>query len=120
MADKTSQAVSVAVEIIFATIFIGIVLGALGALIIMALFKKRLIPEFLQEALTFIIVIFVYALSGILVPESGLLAVTVMGIILANQQMVVIKHIITFKENISVLLLSSLFIMLAAQIELVN
>ena len=118
MADKASQAFSVAVEIILATLFVGIVLGTLGAFIIMALFKKRLIPEFLQEALTFIIVIFVYALSGILVPESGLLAVTVMGIILANQQMVVIKHVVTFKENISVLLLSSLFIMLAAQIKL--
>jgi len=117
LVDQATQAFNVAFFVILKTLICGLVLGSLGAIIIMALFKKKLIPEFLQEALTFIIVIFVYALSGVLQPESGLLAVTIMGIILANQQIVIIKHIITFKENISVLLLSSLFIMLAAQIE---
>ena len=53
-------------------------------------------------------------------PESGLLVVTVMGIFLANQKLVMINHIVTFKENISVLLISSLFILLAARIDLAS
>ncbi len=118
LVEQTSQAFNVAFLIILKTLLCGLILGSFGAVIIMALFKKKVIPEFLHEALTFIIVIFIYALSGVFQPESGLLAVTIMGIILANQQIVLIKHIITFKENISVLLLSSLFIMLAAQIKL--
>eukprot|EP01048_Picozoa_sp_COSAG05_P028248 COSAG05_NODE_8664_length_682_cov_1.406518_1_plen_227_part_11 len=63
-------------------------------------------------------VVSAYVLSDLIQLESGLLTVTVMGIVLANQRMVVIKHIISFKENLTVLLLSALFIVLAARITL--
>jgi len=49
-------------------------------------------------------------------PESGLLTVTVMGVALANQRYVSIHHIVEFKETLRVLLISSLFIILAARI----
>jgi hypothetical protein len=47
-----------------------------------------------------------------------LLAVTVMGIFLTNQKRVVVKHIIDFKENLRVLLISVLFILLAARLKI--
>lgn len=47
-----------------------------------------------------------------------LLAVTVMGILMANQRKVDIRHIVEFKENLRTLLLSGLFILLAARINL--
>jgi len=50
--------------------------------------------------------------------ESGLWATTLMGIALANQKSAYIHHIIEFKENLRVLLLSALFILLAARVEL--
>jgi hypothetical protein len=52
--------------------------------------------------------------------ESGLVTVTLMGVILANQRAASIKHIIEFKENLRVLLIASLFIILAARLELAD
>ena len=49
-------------------------------------------------------------------PESGLLAVTVMGLLLANQRAVSIKHIVEFKESLTVLLVSVLFVVLSARL----
>lgn len=59
-----------------------------------------------------------YTLAQHLQPESGLLAATVMGITLANQRLADVKHILEFKENLRVLLISSLFILLAARVDL--
>lgn len=50
--------------------------------------------------------------------ESGLLAVTVMGMWLANMRGVDVRQILHFKENLSVLLISGLFILLAARLDL--
>lgn len=64
------------------------------------------------------IVVLTFAASNLAVHESGLVAVTVMGVILANQRSVAIGHIVHFKENLSVLLISSLFIVLTSRLDL--
>ena len=46
-----------------------------------------LIPDYLQEAFTFIMVLSMYAIADLIQVESGLLVVTMMGIVLANQQL---------------------------------
>src|SRR5690606_22024151 len=57
-----------------------------------------------------------FALSNSLQHESGLLAVTIMGIWLANQPGVPVDDILEFKETLSQILLSALFILLAARV----
>ena len=84
----------------------------------MILIRKKWIPDYLQESFTFVMVISMYAIADSIQSESGLLVVTMMGIVLANQQLVTIRHIVSFKENITVLLLSSLFVLLAARMEM--
>lgn len=59
-----------------------------------------------------------FVASNLLQADSGLLAVTLMGIILANQKTVGVRHIIEFKENLRVLLISFLFILLAASLDM--
>jgi hypothetical protein len=59
----------------------------------------------------------IYALSDAISPESGLLAVTLMGVALRNQRRTPVGHIIEFKENVRTLLISVLFIVLAARIK---
>ncbi len=49
--------------------------------------------------------------------ESGVLSVTVMGMVLANLKNTDIDDILDFKESLSVLLISGLFIILAARVE---
>jgi hypothetical protein len=46
------------------------------------------------------------------------LTVTILGIVLANQNQVSIKHIVEFKENLRVILISTLFIVLASRLKI--
>lgn len=100
------------------TVLFGSLSGALFAYILLFLLKRFLIPDFLQESMTLSLVVGAYLVSDTLQHESGLFATTLMGIIIANQKTVSIKHIVEFKENLRVLIISVLFIVLSARLEL--
>ncbi len=94
------------------------IFGITGGVLLVYLFKKNIIPEYLHNAVTLTFVVICFALSNVVQPESGLFAVTIMGIYLANQKRVRITEIIEFKENLRLLLLSLLFIILASRLQL--
>lgn len=99
-------------EIIFAGVFLGV-----GAAIILAqLIKRYWLPEYLHALGSLTLVLATFTLSNSLAHESGLLAVTVMGIWLANTKGIHIDEILSFKENLTMLLISGLFILLAARL----
>lgn len=100
------------------TIAIGTLLGGASAWALAAFLKRHWIPDHLQSPVTLMIVIVSFLASNLLQHEAGLLTVTVMGVILANQKAVVIKHILEFKENLTILLVSGLFILLSARVHL--
>ncbi len=99
------------------TLIPGAAIGLAGAVVVVLLIRFHRLPDFLQSPFVLMAVVAVYTASDLVMEESGLLSVTLMGIALANQRYVVIKHIIEFKENLRVLLLSFLFILLAARLE---
>lgn len=103
---------------VFRAVLIGGTAGLLSAGMMTFLLKRYWIPDFLQNPLSLMLAVTAFTISNFLQTESGLLAVTVMGIALANQKTVAVKHIIEFKENLSVLLISSLFVLLAARLQL--
>jgi len=100
------------------TLFIGIIFGFLGGWFLLQMLRRFWIPDQLQNPVTLMSVLAVFAFSNVWQEESGLLSVIVMGIVLANQHHTHIHHIVEFKENLRVLLISSLFIVLAARVEL--
>ncbi|MEJ2535902.1 MAG: sodium:proton antiporter [Calditrichia bacterium] len=100
------------------TTLLGIGLGFVGAVIMVLFMKKYWIPDYLQSPFALMMAVFVFAVSNYFQHESGLLAVTMMGIFLANQKYVTIQHIAEFKENLRVLLISGLFILLAARLQI--
>ncbi len=93
-------------------------LGLLGAGLIVVLLKRYWVPDYLQSTVTLAVVLAVFSLADLVLSESGLLAVTVMGSALASQNVVTVRHIVEFKENLRVLLISALFIILAARLPL--
>ncbi len=101
---------------IFKTLVIGTVLGLAGAKLVIVILKRHWVPDFLQNPVSLMIVVFVFVCSNVIQVESGLLSVTLMGIALANQKWVSLKHIVEFKENLRVLFISSLFIILASRL----
>jgi len=118
VATSLTAATSVAIISIVKTIVFGTLSGLGGAAIIYYLLKRHALPDFLQNPVSLMIVVVVFTISNMLQHESGLWATTLMGIALANQKAANIHHIVVFKENLRVLLLSALFILLAARVEL--
>lgn len=102
---------------IIKTFTISLVTGYMMAWFLVFLLKRHLIPEFLQNPVTLTLLITAFALSNYFQDESGLLTATLMGIILANQRQLNVKHIMKFKETLQVLLISSLFILLGARLQ---
>lgn len=100
------------------TALVGTLIGIAGAVILLVLIMRFLIPDFLHSPATLAVVSAVFAVSNMFQQEAGLLAVTVMGLVIANQKRVPVKHIVEFKENLRVLLISGLFIVLAARVSL--
>lgn len=96
----------------------GGIVGLAGAFVIVQLLRRHWVPDFLQNPVALSVVIVVHALANQVQTESGLLAVTVMGVALASQKSTPVRHIIEFKENLRVLLISALFIILAARVPL--
>lgn len=90
--------------------------GLLGAGLMVLLIRRYWVPDFLQSPVTLGVVLAAFTASNLIQPESGLLAVTVMGSALASQRLVDIQPILAFKENLRVLLISALFIILAARV----
>ncbi len=99
------------------TIVVGTLLGAAAGYLNGQVLRKHWMPHYLHNAGTLTFMLGVYALSNEIAHESGLLTVTIMGIWMANMKQVQVDGILEFKESLSVLLISALFIILAARIE---
>jgi len=98
------------------TVAVGLMASLIAGGLIYVCLRRHWIPDFLESPVLLMAVVTTFTLSNLLQHESGLLAVTLLGIILANQRSVSIEHLVEFKENLRVLLISSLFIVLAARI----
>ncbi len=100
------------------TILVGTAFGVAGTYAFVIPLRRHLVPDELENAVSLAIVLAIFVASDQLAHESGLLAVTLMGFMLANRDDVSVHHIIEFKENLRVLLISTLFIVLAATVDL--
>lgn len=102
------------------SIGVGVVAGALGALALGFIIKKHWAPEYLLNVIALAWVVMTFAGSNYLAHESGLLAVTVMGVWLGNTRGLDMSEVLSFKESLSVLIISMLFIVLGARIDLAD
>jgi NhaP-type Na+/H+ or K+/H+ antiporter len=89
---------------------------AAAALLVIAL-RRMLVPDDLEVAVALMFVVAAYAVAEVVRSEAGLFATTVMGLALANQRWEPIEQIRTFGEPVVVLLIGSLFIVLAAGVD---
>ena len=113
----TSGALSIVAVGAVKTVAVGAVFGFAAAGVVTLLLRRFWIPDYLHNPVTLTIVIVALVTSNRIQPESGLFSVTVMGVALANQKWVSVHHIVEFKETLSVLLISCLFILLSARLE---
>lgn len=107
---------SVAITGVLQTLAAGAAVGFVAAWLLVALLRRYLIPNFLQSPVSLMVVVGAFTAANQVQDEAGLLAATVMGVVLANQRRMRVTHIVEFKENLRVLLISGLFVVLAARI----
>jgi NhaP-type Na+/H+ or K+/H+ antiporter len=120
VAGGFQRGISVTVAGVLKTVLLGGVLGVAGAALVVIVLRRYWVPDFLQNPIVTTLVIGVFALSNQFQRESGLLAVTVMGVALASQKLVALRHVVEFKEVLRVLLISILFVTLASRLPLTD
>ncbi|QQL45802.1 cation:proton antiporter [Sulfuriroseicoccus oceanibius] len=120
LAANAAEAIHEAVTGLLITIGVGLGLAfAFGKLLEFAL-RRHLIPDFLHGTVFLGVAAVSFTLSNVIQHESGLVTVTALGVFLANRKQLSVKHVIEFKENLRVLLISGLFIVLAARIDIAD
>ncbi|MEO1707274.1 MAG: sodium:proton antiporter [Pseudomonadota bacterium] len=107
--------VQIALSLVIASILASLFGFALGRLIAW-LFRHGHVPEYLKPPVLLAFVLICFEVANQLQHEAGLLAVTVMGMTLANAKVASINELRHFKENITVLLVSGVFIILTANL----
>lgn len=93
------------------------VLGYLAARFVAWSYPRGLVPEYLKVPVLFVTVIALFVISNAIENEAGLVAVTVMGIALANMNVQSLRSIHPFKETVAILLVSGIFILLSASLK---
>lgn len=116
--DHSMGLTQVALRTFFLTVCVGSFFGLFSGWALHYLLKKELIPHFLINVISLGFVLFAFAGADSLQAESGLLSVTVMGILMANIKTPNIEQILDFKESLTVILISVLFIILSSNISM--
>jgi len=97
---------------------VGAAAGVIGAAVLVQALRKQWIPDHLQNPVTLMLVVGAFAGANLLRPEAGLFATTVMGVAVANQSLVEVRHINEFEENLGMLILAALFVLLGSGVVL--
>ncbi|MEM7082440.1 MAG: sodium:proton antiporter [Pseudomonadota bacterium] len=95
----------------------GLILGGLGGWLTGKAFQLGLVPEYLKPPVMLGLVLLVFVTSNLLQHEAGLLAVTVMGIVVGNMHLPGIQDMKRFKEYITVMLVAVVFVVLTANLD---
>ena len=102
--------------LIIAAVIAGVI-GYAAAKFVAYTFPRGIVPEFLKVPVLLVLVVGIFVACNAIEHEAGLVAVTVMGIALANMEVSSLRSIHPFKQNIAVLLVSGIFILLSASLD---
>jgi len=116
LADSGASGIGLITSMIETIIAAGLFGGVVGYLLGKA-YPLGYFPEYLKGPTTLAAVLFVYAGSNILHDEAGLVAATALGLVMGNMNLPSIDELRRFKEYITVILVSGLFIVLTADLD---
>lgn len=100
-------------KLIFAAVF-GTAIGIVSGIGLAWAFRRGHIPEYLKAPVVLAWVLFIYVMANMLADETGLLAVTALGMTMANTKFASMVEFRRFKENIAIILVSGVFVVLTA------
>lgn len=103
------HALSALVMVVIGSIYAGIGLSKV--------LNRGLIPEYLKPAFILSTVVMLFVACNMLLHESGLIGVTILGVALANLGVTSIEEIKRFKETMTIMLVSGVFVVITAGID---
>jgi len=115
--EDANEALLRVAGILVLTLVAGAGIGLLAAYVLDEALRRFLIPDQLIVPVTFAVVIATFVAANEIQEESGLVTVTVLGMYLARRETSTVRHVLEFSESLRTLLISALFILLAARIE---
>ncbi len=92
-------------------------LGGGVAVLLAWAFNHIWVPEYLKAPVTFAFVLVIYGIANAIFAEAGLLAVTVMGMTMGNMNIAGMGELRRFKEYVTILMVSTVFVVLTADLD---
>jgi NhaP-type Na+/H+ or K+/H+ antiporter len=102
---------------LFLRLGFGVAVGLLAGLVLGSLLRvRRVVPEGFENIFTLAAILLLFQGCDQVMSESGILAVTIAGVVVGNMHTHVDRDLREFKDQLSVLLIGLLFVLLAADI----
>lgn len=115
--EAPDEAAITVAGVVVLTILAGAGIGLAAGVVLDTALRRFLIPDQLVVPVTFAFVVASFVATNAIQEEAGLLTVTVMGMYLARRESSTIRQVLEFNESLRTLLISVLFILLAARID---
>lgn len=116
--ENRQEALGQTILLFLRFVLVGTLVGVVGGGVLAWLLKNRKVPDYLTNLVALAFVFSAFALANVWAPEAGLLSTVLMGMMLANLRVPKLSELLSFKEDLTVLFISLLFIVLAANVDL--
>lgn len=114
-----SGAVAASAQALASRLILGTVLGFVSGFVMARLLRsERLVPEGLDNVLVLSAVLVLFQASNTLLSESGIVSVTIAGLVIGNSKTRLLGDLREFKEQLTVLMIGMLFVLLAADVRI--
>ncbi|WP_431471067.1 cation:proton antiporter [Sphingosinithalassobacter sp. LHW66-3] len=115
--DGPNASVSGVIGDVAVATLLAALLGVALGFAITWLFPRGYVPEYLKASVLLATVIGGFVLADLVKHETGLVTVTVMGLVMANRPVHSSRALRRFKEDLTVMLISGVFVILSATLD---
>lgn len=113
------EAAAVSIGLFLGKMLFGMAVGAIGGYVIGLLLRhEKLVPDELENILTLSLVLLLFEFSNVILKESGIMTVTIAGVVVGNMRIPMHRRLVDFKEQLTTMLIGVLFVLLAADVRL--
>ena len=118
---SSAEGVALGMLLFVAKLAFGFLVGVAGGFFIGYLLKhRRIVPDDLENIMILGMVLFLFEFSNSVLHESGIMTVTVAGVVIGNMKIESHESLIEFKEQLTYLLIGTLFVLLAADVRMAD
>lgn len=111
-----ANSVAIVTDVVAASL-LAMLIGGGAAFALTSAFVRGWVPEYLKAPVLLTTVIAAFVFADLIMHETGLITVTVMGVVMANRETDSSHMLLRFKEDLTVLLVSGVFIILSATLD---